>query len=212
MGGKVYLNNVLFLEKEKLRHRFLMTCDSISTHPIMTRAASHNSHGPWPLTLIQRPRHLFDWYDMPNFVSGLRLGGGPDVNYDGSWNIINNMPCRNPSRFLTHASLFGSLGLHLLMCSDLGWSRPFWPMRDLRMNAINGHGHLVWCVNCPSVSWPLFVMLKVDTTNSRHLHAPIFELHMACLLLWTDTQMIHTIMRVDNMSINSDNNLDSTMM
>ena len=40
--------------------------------------------------------------------------------------------------FFIYDSFFGSLGLHLLVRSELGWSQPFQPMRDLRAGLYYG--------------------------------------------------------------------------
>ena len=58
-----------------------------------------------PLILIQRPYH---WYGMTNFTLGLSLGSELNANSTRPWNIINNLPCRNPRGLFIHDNFFGS--------------------------------------------------------------------------------------------------------
>jgi hypothetical protein len=82
------------------------------------------------LILVQRPYH---WHGLLGFASGLLLGGGPDTISSKSRNNIYTMSCRNPSRFFIYDNIFGSLGLYLLVWSELGQSQPFSSMIDLIM-------------------------------------------------------------------------------
>jgi hypothetical protein len=49
------------------------------------------------------------------------------------WNLIHSPPCRTPCKLFIHEVLFGPLGLHLGVRSELGRSSPFRPMRALRV-------------------------------------------------------------------------------
>ena len=80
---------------------------------------------------VQRPCKLFTLHNLLEFVLGLPLGGGHDANYSKTWNIMHNLPCRNPCWLFIHENLFGPLDFHLLVWSELGLDL-LRPMRDLR--------------------------------------------------------------------------------
>ena len=47
--------------------------------------------------------------------------------------FIHNLPCRIPCRLFIHKLFSEPLGLHLLVCSEVGRSPPFRPMRALTL-------------------------------------------------------------------------------
>ena len=72
-------------------------------------------------------------HGLPKFALGPPLGGRPDKNSRGPWNLIHSPPCRTPCRIFIHEVFFGPLGLHLHVWSELERSPPFRPMRALRL-------------------------------------------------------------------------------
>ena len=84
------------------------------------------------------PENLSCWENilknngLPKFAQGPPLGGRLDVNSGRPWNLIHSPSCRTPCRLFIHEFLFGPLGLHLRVQSELGRSPPFRPMRALR--------------------------------------------------------------------------------
>ena len=60
-----------------------------------------------------------------------------------SWNLIHSLPCRTSCKIFIHKVLFGPLGLHLHVWSELGRSPPFRPMRALRL-MVAGLQSCVW--------------------------------------------------------------------
>ena len=72
-------------------------------------------------------------HGIPEFVSGPPLGGGPNKNSRGLWNLIQSPSYRTPCRLFIHEVFFGPLGLHLRVWSELGRPPLFQPMRALRL-------------------------------------------------------------------------------
>ena len=69
---------------------------------------------------------------ISKFALGSLCGGRPNVNFGRPWNLIHSPSFRTPCRLFIH-EVFGSLGLHLRVRSELGQSPPFRPMRALRL-------------------------------------------------------------------------------
>ena len=72
-------------------------------------------------------------HGLPKFVSGPPLGGRLDENSGRPWKLTHTPPCRTPCKLFIHEVFYGSLGLHLRVCNELGRSSPFRPMTTLRL-------------------------------------------------------------------------------
>ena len=77
---------------------------------------------------------FFFWknHSFPNFL----LRGGLDKNSGRPWSHIHSPLGRTPYRLFIHEVLFGPLGLHLRVWSELGRSLPFRPMRALGLQYV----------------------------------------------------------------------------
>jgi hypothetical protein len=73
------------------------------------------------------------YHGLPEFASGLPLGGGSDTNFGKPCTLIHNLPCRTPCGLFIHKLSFGPLGLHLLVWIELGQSPQFLLMRALTL-------------------------------------------------------------------------------
>ena len=62
----------------------------------------------------------------------------------------SDKPCRNPWRLFIHDNSLETLGLHLLVWSELGRSCSFQPMRDLKMQHATSHTRLRAHDHCTS--------------------------------------------------------------
>ena len=101
-------------------------------------------------------------YGLLVFASHPPLGGEPNENFGRPWNLIHSPPCITPCRLVIHEVLFGPLGLHPCVWSELGRSLPFKPMRALRLQ-------WSWAFNL-CVKWPLvyaYVYLSAPTCSSH---------------------------------------------
>jgi hypothetical protein len=94
-----------------------MTTSHMSQGP-----CSWNCGGPWSSSKGCTTDMVWQ-----NLYQALPLRGGPAANSDKPWNFICHVDLS------IHEIFFGPLGLHILVWSELGRSRPFRPMRDLRM-------------------------------------------------------------------------------
>ena len=73
----------------------------------------------------------FQCHGPPEFVLGLPLRGGPDVDSRISCTLIHSLPYRTPCRLFIHKFFFGLLGLHLQVWT---WMSPrFRPMKALTL-------------------------------------------------------------------------------
>jgi len=100
------------------------------------RTTLHTSQGPWPCS-----------YEGPWFSSKSRTNDMVCYNLRHACLLKVNLvflanhetkffyspTCRKSFKLFTHDSFLGPLGLHLLVWSELGRSKPFRPMRDLTM-------------------------------------------------------------------------------
>jgi hypothetical protein len=69
-----------------------------------------------------------------HFFGGGLLGGGPDENSGRPWNLIHSLSCRTSCRLFIHEVIFGPIGLHLHVWSELRQSPPFRPLKTLRLH------------------------------------------------------------------------------
>jgi hypothetical protein len=89
--------------------------------------------GPWLSS--QRLYQFSNWHGLQEICRKDYLFevGLTQIPSSIPWNIIHSLPCRNRCRLFIHDHFHKPLGLHLLVWSEFGRSRPFQPMRDLRM-------------------------------------------------------------------------------
>ena len=111
---------------------------------------------------------MFHCHGLPEFASGLPLGGGHDTNSSRPCTLIHDLLCRIPCRLFIHELFFGPLGLHLLVWSELGRSPPFRPMRALTFPVVqevvfgnNPSDHETWSIWCR-------VGIHIDSTSILH--------------------------------------------
>ena len=139
------------------------------------RASQFQAHNSWlmrEVTLIEgyfihKPRVVILWLwgsldSHPKAIPYVKLTRSTeicspsqrdrhDTNSCGPENIMHNVPCMNLCRLFIHDNFIGPLGLHLLLWSELRWSWPFWPMRDLEMRWSNAFSFI--CEVTLRVDW-----------------------------------------------------------
>ena len=97
-----------------------------------------NFEGPW-MSSTDHTIVMVCWDLHQSYL----LMVGPMQNSGKPYNIICSVLCRNTCRDFIHDNFFGTLGLRLLVWGELGRSRPFRSMRDLRMQWSRAFS-LVW--------------------------------------------------------------------
>ena len=136
----------------------------VLSYVLVLRATSHMSQGPWPCNSEALDSH-------PKVVSLTWSVGICIMHTNWRWakrkfwqtmKYYYNLSCRNPCRLFIQDDFFGPLGLHFLLWRELGWSPPFRPMRDLRIQCS-------WVfVSC--VKWPWGYLEKFCGIKSYKIH------------------------------------------
>ena len=120
---------------------------------------------------------------LPEFSSGPPPSGGVDENSGRPWNLTHSPLCRTSCRLFIHEMLFGPLGLHLRVRSELGRSPPFRPMRALRYQWSRAFSLCVWSGPplhiLPSVFVNLYIFILIGYLLIIPTHPPTRRRHRA---------------------------------